>query len=185
MCRNLVLERSSMEPIVTNFALPAVSSNFKYVGIDRDDTLIEDAGNSKLNHEPKWLPGVIKGLKLINSLNLGVVIFTNQSGLSKGLFNQFQLENFHRRINNSLINQAGFGLNGIIVCPHLSIQKCLCRKPLPGMFHVAQKIYGKLPEVMIGDSEKDMQAAKLAGVFAIKIERKDFLDKIENWLAKL
>ena len=172
-------------PIVTNLAPFVLSSTFKYVGLDRDNTLIQDAGYTNLDQEPNWLPGVIEGLKLINSFGFGFVIFTNQAALSKGVFNLFQLGDFHRRMNLSLMNQTGFGFNGIIVCPHLQDQGCSCRKPRPGMFHVAQKIYGELPQVMIGDSDTDIQAAKLAGVCAIKSHQEDFLKVSSDWLKAL
>jgi len=172
-------------PIVTNLAHPFSNCAFNYVGLDRDNTLIEDAGYTNLDQEPTWLPNVIDGLSLIHSFNFGLVVFTNQAALSKGVFNLSQLEDFHRRMNLSLIDQAGFGLNGIIVCPHLQVQGCSCRKPRPGMFYAAQKIYGGLPQVMIGDSDTDIQAAKSAGVHAVKVHQEDFLKVSSDWLKDL
>ena len=177
-----MIEKGELVPIVTDLAPPPTGSPFRYVGLDRDNTLIEDAGYSKLGQEPLWLPSVIEGLRLFHSFDLGLVIFTNQAALSKGVFNLFQLEDFHIRMNLSLINQTGFGFNGIIICPHLQDQGCSCRKPRPGMFHAAQKIYGELPQVMIGDSDTDIQAAESAGVFAVKTNQEDFLQVSSEWL---
>jgi histidinol-phosphate phosphatase family protein len=173
-----------LDPIVTTLKHPINGSPFKYVGLDRDNTLIEDAGYTKLVQEPIWLPSVIEGLNLIHSFNFGLVVITNQAALSKGVFNLNELEDFHKRMNLSLINQTGFGFDAIIVCPHRQDQGCSCRKPHPGMFHTAQKIYGELPRVMIGDSDKDMQAANSAGVFAIKVHQKDFLKVTSGWLTE-
>jgi phosphoglycolate phosphatase-like HAD superfamily hydrolase len=50
------------------------------------------------------------------------------------------------------------------------------------MFHAAQKIYGELPQVMIGDSDTDIQAAESAGVFAVKTNQEDFLQVSSEWL---
>lgn len=177
-----MLEKSGLVPIVTDFAPTLAGSPFRYVGLDRDNTLIEDAGYSKLNQEPTWLPGVIDGLKLFHAFGFGLVIFTNQAALSKGVFSLLKLEDFHRRMNLSLLDQTGFGFSGIIVCPHLEDDGCSCRKPRPGMFHAAQKIYGDLPQVMFGDSDKDIQASNSAGVLAIKTHQVDFLEVSSEWL---
>ena len=177
-------ENSLLVPLITNLVSPLSNSSFKYVGLDRDNTLIEDAGYTKLDQEPKWLPGVIDGLRLIHSLNFGLVIFTNQAALSKGVYNLLDLEDFHRRMNLSLICQVGFGFNSIFICPHLQDQGCLCRKPSPGMFQTAQQIYHELPQVMIGDSDSDIEAAKSAGVLALKTHRVDFLKVVSEWLKK-
>ncbi len=176
-----MVEKRGLVPIVTDLVPPA-RSPFKYVGLDRDNTLIEDAGYSRLDQEPNWLPGVIDGLKLLNAFGFGLVIFTNQAALSKGVFNLLQLEDFHRRMNSSLLDQTGFGFSGIIICPHLQEQACSCRKPRPGMFYAAQRIYGDLPQVMFGDSDKDIQASNSAGVFAIKTHQVDFHEVCSDWL---
>lgn len=178
-----MLEKSGLVPIVTDLAPTPAGSPFRYVGLDRDNTLIKDAGYSTLDQEPNWLPGVIDGLKLFHAFGYGLVVFTNQAALSKGVFNLLQLEDFHKRMNLSLLDQTGFGFSGIIVCPHLEDHGCSCRKPRPGMFHVAQKIYGDLPQVMLGDSDKDIQASNSAGVFAIKTHQVDFLEVSSDWLA--
>jgi HAD superfamily hydrolase (TIGR01662 family) len=177
-----VVEKVELVPIVTDLAPPLTGSPFRYVGLDRDNTLIEDAGYSKLDQEPSWLPGVIDGLRLFHAFGFGLVIFTNQAALSKGVFNLPELENFHNRMNLSLLDQTGFGFSGIIICPHLQEHGCSCRKPRPGMFQAAQRIYGNLPQVMIGDSDSDIQAAKLVGVHGLKTNQKDFQKIASDWL---
>ncbi len=169
-------------PIVTDLAPTITGSPFRYVGLDRDNTLIEDAGYSKLDKAPNWLPGVIDGLKLFHAFGFGLVIFTNQAALSKGVFSLLELEDFHKRLNLSLLDQTGFGFSGIIVCPHLQEHGCSCRKPRPGMFFAAQKVYGDLPQVMFGDSDTDILASTSAGVFAIKTHQVDFLEATSEWL---
>ncbi len=51
-------------------------------------------------------------------------------------------------------------------CPHSPISKCDCRKPKPGMLLEAKKKYNinMLESWMIGDSERDIIAANLAGI---------------------
>lgn len=182
MFSKVVGENSSLVPIVVNLASPIQGSRIKYVGLDRDNTLIEDAGYTKLDQDPIWLPSVIDGLRLIHSLNLELVIFTNQAALSKGIFDLPQLEDFHKRMNLSLLNEAGFGFHSIIICPHLQDLRCSCRKPSPGMFHTAKEVLGELPQIMIGDSDSDVLAAESAGVLARKTSPGDFLKDVSDWL---
>jgi D-glycero-D-manno-heptose 1,7-bisphosphate phosphatase len=177
-----MVEKGVLAPIVTDLGSTFTGSILRYVGLDRDNTLIEDAGYTNLDQDPKWLPGVIDGLKLLHAFGFGLVIFTNQAALSKGVFNLVELEDFHNRLNLSLLAQTGFGFSGIIICPHLQEQSCTCRKPRPGMFFAAQKIYGDLPQVMFGDSDTDIQASKSAGVLAIKTHQVDFLEASSEWL---
>ena len=46
-----MVEKGELVPIVTDLAPPPTGSPFRYVGLDRDNTLIEDAGYSKLGQE--------------------------------------------------------------------------------------------------------------------------------------
>jgi D-glycero-D-manno-heptose 1,7-bisphosphate phosphatase len=62
----------------------------------------------------------------------------------------------------------GITITHIYHCPHHeSIDGvCECRKPEPGMFLEAQKAYDldMVHSVMIGDNERDIEAAQRAGV---------------------
>ena len=51
-------------------------------------------------------------------------------------------------------------------CPHESNANCNCRKPQPGMLLSAKDIYkiDMNKSWMIGDSERDIKAANLAGI---------------------
>ena len=51
-------------------------------------------------------------------------------------------------------------------CPHSPKSNCNCRKPKPGMFFSAKNKYNIDMEKswMIGDSERDIRAANLAGI---------------------
>ena len=54
----------------------------------------------------------------------------------------------------------------IFHCPHSAESNCECRKPKPGMFNEAKIKYNiNMQESwMIGDSERDIIAANLAGI---------------------
>lgn len=176
------MKKDILEPIVSHFSEPNEVSKFKYVALDRDNTIIEDAGYTDLIQEPRWLPGVISGLQLITSLGYGLVLMTNQAALAKGIFGLSQLDDFHSRLNESLKGHAGVEFTSIFVCPHSKNDNCPCRKPRAGMFESAKEIFGILPEIMIGDSVTDIEAANLVGVHGIKVERNDFYLSVSEWL---
>jgi D-glycero-D-manno-heptose 1,7-bisphosphate phosphatase len=152
------------------------------VALDRDNTIIEDAGYTDLTQDPHWLPGVISGLQLITSHGYGLVLMTNQAALSKGIINLSQLEDFHVRLNESFKRQTGLEFNSIFVCPHSKDNTCPCRKPRAGMFESAKEIFGVFPEFMIGDSVTDIEAANFVGVHGIKVERNGFYRSVSEWL---
>jgi D-glycero-D-manno-heptose 1,7-bisphosphate phosphatase len=96
-----------------------------------------------------------------------IIIVTNQSGIARGyyreedfaLLSQWMVEHF---------KTLGVTLSHIYHCPHHeSIDgACECRKPAAGMFLKAQKEFDidMKHSVMIGDNERDIEAALKAGV---------------------
>jgi D-glycero-D-manno-heptose 1,7-bisphosphate phosphatase len=96
-----------------------------------------------------------------------IIIVTNQSGISRGyytekdfaLLSEWMVEHF---------KEFGITITHIYHCPHHeSIDGvCECRKPEPGMFLSAQKEYelDMASSIMIGDNERDIEAALKAGV---------------------
>jgi len=60
------------------------------------------------------------------------------------------------------------------------VEACLCRKPLPLMLEKAMARFGIDPgnSWFIGDSERDMEAGKAAGVRTIQVESNGNLTKI-------
>lgn len=96
-----------------------------------------------------------------------IIIVTNQSGISRGYYTQ---EDFNR-LSQWMIEHfksLGVTITHIYHCPHHeSIDgNCDCRKPEPGMFLEAQSDFDidMASSVMIGDNERDIQAAIRAGV---------------------
>ena len=171
-------------PLVWISSTAPDKTNFKYVALDRDDTLIKDSGYTNLSHDPSWLPGVFKGLGLLSSSGYGLVVLTNQAAISKGFYELEALNSFHESMNLSLQENSGVSFDAFIVCPHLAEDGCGCRKPATGMFDAAEKIYGVLPQVMFGNSLSDIQAANAAGVHGVRVGNQDFYECVSEWLSK-
>ncbi|KMY68294.1 hypothetical protein AAU61_00890 [Desulfocarbo indianensis] len=94
-----------------------------------------------------------------------VLVATNQPDVARGFLSPAQLEEMHRLLATRL------AVDEILVCPHDDADGCACRKPLPGMLLEAarRRAIDLGRSFMVGDSWKDMEAARRAGVTGILI----------------
>ncbi len=142
------------------------------VFVDRDGTLNKEVNYLYKKTDLELLPTVIEGIKQLNDNNFVVIVITNQPVVAKGLIDV----NGVREINNELISQLeekNCIIHAIYSCPHhpnatvatLKV-KCQCRKPLLRMFEKAVIDFNiqMSNAYMIGDSTRDIQAGKNAGI---------------------
>ena len=128
--------------------------------LDRDGVINRDS-DSYVKSAAQWipLPGSIEAIARLSKAGFTVVVATNQSGLSRGLFGIDELEDMHRKMCQ-LVEDAGGHIDGIFYCPHLPEDHCQCRKPASGLFSAIAAQYGvSLHGVpVVGDSLRDLQA---------------------------
>lgn len=133
--------------------------------LDRDGVINHDS-DAYIKSPDEWvaLPGSIDAIARLSRAGWRVVIASNQSGLARGLFTADTLNAIHDKLRSE-VNQAGGHIDAIFVCPHGPDDNCLCRKPLPGLFHdIARRFDINLNGVhAAGDSLRDIQAAHQAG----------------------
>lgn len=149
----------------------------KAVFLDKDGTLIE---NVPYNVDPSKIslfPGVGLALKRMQEQGYKIFVVSNQSGVSRGLFDESALDAVWKDIS------AKLGKDGVIVddfyyCPHHPEGKmegfnleCHCRKPLPGMLFMAAEEHDlDLSKCwMIGDILHDVEAGNRAGCKTILV----------------
>lgn len=143
------------------------------VFLDRDNTLIADPGYIRRPDQVQLLPGVAEAVRRFRAAGYRVVVVTNQSGVARGLLTEEQLEAVHDRLR-SLLRAQGAELDAIYYCPYLDgpdakvatyRRKSPLRKPEPGMLleAAADHQLDLARSWMIGDSERDMEAARRAG----------------------
>lgn len=132
----------------------------KLIILDRDGVINHDSVDY-VKTAAEWipLPGSIEAIAKLSKEGYTIVIATNQSGLSRGLFGIDELEEMHRKMRD-LVEQAGGHIDGIFYCPHLPEENCLCRKPASGLFEaIAREFETCLAGVpVVGDSLRDLQA---------------------------
>ena len=150
------------------------------VFLDRDGTLIEDAGYAVRPEQIRILGGVARALADLAHAGYKLIVVTNQSGLARGLATEADLERFHQALDEQL-DMLGVRLDAYYVCPHypgiddsprpdLAVE-CECRKPKPGLIFRAAADFGidLSASWMVGDTWRDIAAGQAAGVKTIKL----------------
>src|SRR5712691_3436781 len=138
------------------------------VYLDRDGTLNFDPGYLNQPEQLRLLPGVGPAVARLNRAGFKTVVLSNQSGVARGLITQDQLEAIHQRLRE-LLAEDGAWLDGIFICPHHPDEGCICRKPAPGLVHLALQELGVFPgnAIVIGDKATDVELARNVGALAV------------------
>lgn len=160
---------------------------FKLILLDRDGVINKELGAYVTNpNDFELLPHVIPNLIKLKRAGVLVVVITNQGGIAKGLYAHQTLVQIHQKLKLAIAEHQLF-FDEIYYCPHHpEYGKCLCRKPGSIMIEKALARFGVNPQeaLMIGDTQRDVDAAHAVGVKAIKIEsNQDWSSIIDEILA--
>jgi len=133
--------------------------------LDRDGVINEDSPRHIRSPED-WIPipGSLDAIARLNRAGFHVVIATNQSGISRRLFNIVTLNKIHAALHRQLAEVGGH-VEAIFICPCLPKDNCACFKPNPGMLlDIATRLRLSLDDVCyVGDKITDVEAARAAG----------------------
>ncbi len=144
-----------------------MTSVLKLLLLDRDGVLNAKPLNNDYVLSEESLEINYQACTIIQNIlfKIPVAVITNQQCVGKGLISMESLSRIHNRLNSHINANQIFKLK-FFVCTHLESQKCLCRKPRPGLILDALKFYGSNPHetIFIGDQISDEQAAIAAGV---------------------
>ncbi len=137
----------------------------KLVILDRDGVINKDSANF-IKNPNEWIPiaGSLEAIALLNQSGFRVAVATNQSGVSRGLFDMVTLNSIHDKMHRELA-QMGGRIDAIFYCPHAADDHCSCRKPKAGMIEdIGKRFSVELNEVpAVGDALRDLQAYANAG----------------------
>ena len=139
--------------------------SIKTIFLDRDGVINMDIGYLHEVEKFIFINGIFDTCRHFKDLGYEIIIVTNQSGIHRKLYS----ENDYQKLTAWMVNKFkdnDVDILDIFHCPHGPESKCSCRKPRPGMLIQAKKKYGINLELswMIGDSERDITAANLAGI---------------------
>lgn len=137
----------------------------KFIILDRDGVINQDS-DKFIKTPEEWLPipGSVEAICRLSQAGWKIIVATNQSGISRGLFDMQALADIHQKMHNAVISEGG-KIDAIFFCPHGPQDNCKCRKPAPGMlFDIANRFEINLNGIpMVGDSLRDLQAGVAAG----------------------
>lgn len=140
-------------------------SGSKLVILDRDGVINEDSEHY-IKDADEWvaIPGSLAAIAKLHNAGYTISVATNQSGIGRGLFDEFALARIHGRMIEA-IEDAGGHIEMIAFCPHTPDGACACRKPKPGLLlRISEELGMPLDGVpVIGDSARDLDAARAVG----------------------
>ena len=145
----------------------------KAILLDRDGVVTEDLGYVHKIEDFEFTPGVLRALKKLSRTDYKIIIVTNQSGISRGLFTEKDLKTLHRWMLGRFKKEK-IRIDKIYYCPHTDKDNCLCRKPKIGMLKEAVRDFGVnlSKSWIVGDSEKEVQMGKEANLRTIFLGEK-------------
>lgn len=147
------------------------------VFLDRDGTLLEEAGYLDRLERLVFFPYAVDAIRLLNRAGYAVVVITNQSGIARGMYE----ESFVREAHGAMavkIAAGGGKVDGFYYCPHhpdASIEgyrkDCDCRKPSPGMLvaAAADLALDLGRSFTVGDKWTDVAAGQTKGARGILV----------------
>ena len=155
----------------------------KAIFLDRDGVINKMVGFITSPEQFELIPGAAEAIKAINKSGYLAIVVTNQPVIARGDCTFEELQTIHDKMETEL-GKVGAFVDAVYVCPHHTDKgfpgerpeykcKCDCRKPKPGLlFQAAADFNIDLSEsYMVGDSDRDVEAGRNAGVkTSIKID---------------
>lgn len=141
--------------------------------LDRDGVINRERGaHTTRLADFEILPDVPEAIAAANAAGWTVIVITNQSGIDLGLYDHGELERMHRYLHD-VLGANGALVADILYCPHHPDKgRCLCRKPGSLLLERGAGRHGVdlTASVMVGDRERDVEAARGAGVRGILMD---------------
>jgi D-glycero-D-manno-heptose 1,7-bisphosphate phosphatase len=146
---------------------------YRHLILDRDGVLNYEAPPPGYVLRPEdfhWLPGSLEALAMLHRAGVRLSVVTNQSGVGRGLMSLAALEAVNERMLADAA-AAGGALDAVLCCPHAPHEGCRCRKPAPGLVTSAVEQSGvdRAETLLVGDDERDLEAAGGAGVRGVLV----------------
>ena len=150
-----------------------MATNRKAVFFDRDgvlNQLVERDGSFYSPQSFKDFKIYQESIDIVNQVQkLGflAIVISNQPDIARGKLAQSTLDQMTQTLFNYI------KVDDVFYCTHDDKDQCECRKPKPGLFHLAQQKYNINfdDSIMVGDTWKDVEAAKNAEVKMLLLDK--------------
>jgi D-glycero-D-manno-heptose 1,7-bisphosphate phosphatase len=157
------------------------------VFLDRDGTMVHDAGYLSRLADLRWFPYTVDAVRLLNRGGFHVFVVSNQGGVGLGLYREAFVEDVHASMDAKLA-AGGARVDGWYYCPHHPrahvpgyAVDCDCRKPRPGLI---QRAAATVPidlvrSFVIGDKAADLALAAAVGATGVLVRTGHGQDTID------
>jgi D-glycero-D-manno-heptose 1,7-bisphosphate phosphatase len=147
------------------------------VFLDRDGTLIEEAGYLDRLERMVFFPYSVDAVRVLNQAGFAVIVITNQAGIARGIVREAFVGEAHAHMSRR-VEAGGAKIDGFYYCPHYpggSVEPygvaCECRKPAPGLLRRAA---GDLDldlsgSFVVGDRWHDIAAGQAVGARGVLV----------------
>ena len=152
--------------------------------LDRDGTIIEDMHYLADPNKVALLPKSQKAIKRFILMGYKIFLFTNQSGVVRGMFTLEDVE----KCNDKMLELLGFGkylFSGSCIATETPDQEQIYRKPSPKFIleMIEKHNLDKSECYMVGDKSSDVMAGLNAGIKSIFLSKHD--KNIDDSVVKL
>lgn len=153
----------------------------KAVFLDRDGTILRHVHYLHKPGQAELLPGAITALETALRQGAMLFLFTNQSGVGRGLFTLADVE----AVNRKMVDLLGLGptpFTDICIATESPFDEPTYRKPSPRFILETLQRHRVEPNaaVMVGDNPSDWQAGINAGIRSIAVSEKQLDDHAET-----
>jgi D-glycero-D-manno-heptose 1,7-bisphosphate phosphatase len=164
----------------------------KALFLDRDGTLNEDYDFVHKPEQWTWCKGAVETIQWANTNEWKVIVVTNQSGVSRGLFSLEQVQKLHAWVDENLKKQQVFVDEWCIAHWHPNFHEGqdvnLLEYRKPGL-----RFYKEMIEkyhldasqcVVMGDKPSDLKPGVKLGMKGFYIQSRFHEKNDQNWLAE-
>ena len=131
------MEGAIVEVTETKFPFD-ILPNGSIAYLDRDGVI--NIGSPNYINKPDeliLLKGAAQSIGELKRNGFFICIVTNQSAISRGLWDEIQLSEIHSKMQELLLlEDKDANIDLVITCTHRQIDRCNCRKPMPGMLYL-------------------------------------------------
>jgi len=147
------------------------------VFLDRDGTLIEEAGYLDRLERMVFFPYTVDAVRVLNQAGFTVVVITNQAGIARGIVREGFVGEAHAHISRRL-EGGGAKIDAFYYCPHYpegTVEPygiaCDCRKPQPGLLRRAARDLDLdlARSFVVGDRWHDVAAGQAVGARTVLV----------------